>query len=195
MSPRRHALTWVLVLVGLAVTQVLQSHTPAPAEASRPYERSAAVGDTVHLRAGDLVVTGLRGGTSAVVDPGEGFRTPGVVVVADLTWTPRTTTAALRAGQVEGSAGRSWTLGARGSRGGISCLASVPGITMVCAVLVELPADAVLGATLHLRADADGRYDDEAVVPLDVTAGQAAAWAAATAPVTVAAPHPAGVTA
>ena len=193
MSRRHHALTWVLVLVGLAVTQVLQSHTPAPDDASRPYERTVAVGEVAALRAGDLVVTGLRGGTSAVVDPGSGFVTPGVVVVADLTWTPSTTTAALRAGQVEGSDGRSWSFGARGSRGGIACQSSVPGITVVCAVLVELPVDALPGATLHLRADADDRYDTEAVVTLGVTAEQAAGWAKATAPVKVEAPHPAGL--
>ena len=163
---RPRALTWVFVLVGLAVAQVLQSHTPAPADASRPYERTAAVGETARLRAGDLVVTGLRGGTSAVVDPGSEFRSPGVVVVADVTWTPTTTSAALRAGQLEAADGRRYTVGPRGSRGGIACLSSVPGITVVCAVLVEVPADALAGATLHLRADADGRFDDEAVIPL-----------------------------
>ena len=61
-------------------------------------------------------------------------------------------------------------------------------------MLVEVPADALAGAALHLRADADGRFDDEAVIPLDVTAEQAGDWGAATAPVEVEAPHAEGVT-
>lgn len=193
MTRRHRALTWVLVLAGLGVTQVLQSHTPSPSDASRPYERTAAVGQPVALRAGDVTVTGVRGGTAAVVAPDPGFRSPGVLVVADLTWTPRNNTAALLAGQLEGEDGRTWTVTTRGSRGGIACGYGVPGITLVCAVIVELPPDALPGATLQLRVNGDDRFDDEAVVDLGVTADQAAGWAAATTPVKVDAPHPEGV--
>ncbi len=170
--------TWLLVLVALAVTQVLQSHLPDPTSSSRPFDRTGKVGQTIALRSGDLEVTTVRGATSAVVGSPPGFRSPGVIVVASFTWSARTERATLSAGELRASSGRTYVVSAVGlDRGRIDCGASSPGLVRQCTVLVEAPLDALEGATLVLRPTDDGRFDDEAVVDLGIDAATAARWA------------------
>lgn len=188
------AVTWVLVLVALAVTQVLQSHLPDPTGSSRPFDRNGKVGEKIALRSGDLEVTTVKGGTSAAIGSPHGFLSPGVVVVASFTWRARSERATLSAGELRASSGRTYIVSSVGlDRGRIDCGASSPGLLRQCSVLVEAPPDALEGATLVLRPTDDGRFDDEAVVDLGIDAATAARWAK-TGAITSPAQHYAGQT-
>lgn len=176
VGPR--AVTWLLVLVALVVAQVLQSHLPDPTSSSRAFERHGRVGETIALRSGDIRVTKVQGGTSAVVGSALGFRSPGVVVAASFTWTARAERSTLFAGDLRTSSGKTYVVSTSGAdRGRIDCSASLPGLTRECTVLVEAPPDALEGAVLTLRPNDDGRFDDEAVVELGIDAATATRWA------------------
>lgn len=191
-SRRTTLLTWGLVVAALVVGQAIEQHLPDPQDAARAFQRNGSVGTVVPLRIGDLEVTGVTGATSAAGSFG-GFKSPGIVIVASFRFTARTETASINSGVLTGAGDHTFTIGPAGSRGGITCIASQPGIPVECSVSVEAPQNALPGATLSLGGSSDDRFDDLAVVDLGISGAEAARWATGTDPVKVPDAHPLGL--
>lgn len=161
------------VVAVLALGRVIGDQYPDPIqEFEQPHLVEAAVGDPTGLRLADVEVHGTRLGTE-LVGPGSVLPTDGVWVVTDLTFTPTLEDIGLPFAQLVDAQGRVYT--ATRGMAGSSCGATAPGIPLTCAIALEIPADAAVGAALHLGPRLDPRYDDVLVVDLAVTAEQVAA--------------------
>lgn len=172
----------VLVLVALAVGRLVTDQLPDPrAIGNAPFERVVQIGQPAHLRVGDVTVTKVQGG-KAWASVSEAKLSPGLWLVADLTFVPTQPDAAISHVTVREPSGGTWERG----RGTTTCSGGVPGVPMTCHVTVEIPERALPGAELVLRWKAgDLRWDDQAVVPLTIDKATLAQWAAVTEPIKV----------
>lgn len=161
------------VLAALALARVIGDQFPDPIqEFERPHPVEAEVGGTAELRLADVEVHDVRLGTE-LVGPGALFPTEGVWVVTDLTFTPTVEDAGLPFAQLVDADGRTYT-STRGFQSS-TCGSSAPGIPLTCAVALEIPADAAVGATLQLAPRIDPRYDNLLTLDLGLTAEQVGA--------------------
>lgn len=172
----------VLILVALAVGRVVNERLPEPKSVGNaPFERVVQIGETAHLRVGDVTVTGIDGG-KAWSGITEAKLSPGVWLVADIDLVPSMRKSGISYAAVRDDAGHVWELG----RGTSTCKGGIPGIPMACKVLVELPDHALPGAELVLRwTDVDLRWDDQAVIPLTLDEETVSQWATVTEPMLV----------
>lgn len=172
----------VLVLAALAVGRVVTDQLPNPAATGNaPFERVVEVGSPAHLRVGDVTVTRIQGG-KAWADASEGKLTPGLWLVADLTFVPSNRESGISQVSVREPSGGTWDRG----RGISTCNSGVAGVPMTCTVTVEIPERPMPGAELVLRWDAgDLRWDDQAVIPLTLDEATVKAWAAVTEPIRI----------
>lgn len=171
-----------LVLVALAVGRVVEDRLPSAGPVGQqPFERHVAVGEPAHLRIGDVTVTKVSG-AKAWSGIAEAKLSPGLWVIADVDLVPNRRDAGISEVRVRSSDGRTWKLG----RGTSTCKGAIAGVPMHCQVVVEIPEEPIADAELVLRwTDQDERWDDQAVVPLEIGEEQVAAWAAVTDPVSV----------
>ena len=159
--------TIAFVLAALALARVIGGHFPEPIEEfEEPHRMVAEVGEEASLRAAHVTVDEVRLGSS-VVGHGLSLPTDGVWVVLDLTYTPTTEDAGLPYAQVVDGQGRTFRTTMPSSS---TCILSGPGIPSSCSMAIELPADAVPGATAQLATWADPRFDNLLEVPLGLTA-------------------------
>lgn len=182
-SQRKQAMgAGVLVLVALAFGRVITDHLPDPSStAVKPFERHVGLGETAHLRIGDLKVTAVEGGKTWA-GPTEAKLTDGVWVVPTLEMLPNQEDSAISYAAIRDSEGHVWERG----RGKTMCALAVAGVPMSCKVSIEIPAQPLKGAELVLAYDdGDDRYDDRAVIPLTIDAATIEKWSAATEPITM----------
>lgn len=161
--------TIAFVLAALALARVIGTQFPdAVQEFELPHAVGVEVGEAGSLRTAEITVEELRLGTE-LTGPGTILPSPGVWLVADVTFTPTLEDARPLYVEVLDEQGRSF----RATRAGTnSCTTSPPGVPMTCSVAVELPADAWTGASLRLGTSDDPRFDNLLVLPLPVTADQ-----------------------
>lgn len=172
---REGLLTALLVVAALFVGSAIMERLPSTTDVyERPYEHAVAIGEDATLRTGVVKVTGVRA-AEQVRSSGRTAATEGVWLVADLEWTPtrEAQPLSLSSVRVEDAEGNQY-----GGLGPItaSCGPGQPGITLLCQVPVEVPKDAVPGATLRIPAlGSVNGPDDVAVVDLGLTEESVAA--------------------
>lgn len=150
------ALTAALLFGSWAVSHLPTSSSVANAQ----FIRSGTVGQSVDLRTGSVKVTGVR--SAAEIQSGNQVaKTPGIWLVVDVDFTPRKEPRDLLLPQLSDSMERSF--------GGFQaitvppCSAGQPGMVLSCTFALELPTDALSGATLLLHSE-----DSLSRVPFDV---------------------------
>lgn len=150
------ALTAALLFGSWAVSHLPTSSSVANAQ----FIRSGTVGQSVDLRTGSVKVTGVR--SAAEIQSGNQVaKTPGIWLVVDVDFTPRNEPRDLLLPQLSDSMERSF--------GGFQaitvppCSAGQPGMVLSCTFALELPTDALSGATFLLHSE-----DSLSRVPFDV---------------------------
>ena len=150
------ALTAALLFGSWAVSHLPTSSSVANAQ----FIRSGTVGQSVDLRTGSVKVTGVR--SAAEIQSGNQVaKTPWIWLVVDVDFTPRNEPRDLLSPQLSDSMERSF--------GGFQaitvppCSAGQPGMVLSCTFALELPTDALSGATLLLHSE-----DSLSRVPFDV---------------------------
>lgn len=183
--PRRATLgVGALVVAGLAVTQSLDALLPSATGsdfgtgAQRPFVREGAPGSPIALRTGELTVTSIEGATTLDETGAYPVTTEAVFLVVHFTWTPRSEKGSITVAEVAGADDRVFRATSIGSgRDGVTCPFPPPGVTADCTAVVELPRDALPGATVTLSSNAvDEGLDDVARVDVGVGAEAAGSW-------------------
>lgn len=167
-APTRVAIMTVLVIIGaLLVGSWITSMLPSLDRVGRgPFERHAKVGDETEFRLGTVRVDRVQ--TASTVEQfGKVAGTPGVWMVVDLHFTAAGEQRHLPRLALRDTQGRVF--------GGEQVLArpcgpAQPGITVTCALPLELPEDALPGAELLIAADpwTHDAPDDVIVVDLGI---------------------------
>ena len=163
-SRRRRLSRWLTVpalTAALLFGSWAASHLPTSSSvANAQFIRSGTVGQSVDLRTGSVKVTGVR--SAAEIQSGNQVaKTPGIWLVVDVDFTPRNEPRDLLSPQLSDSMERSF--------GGFQaitvppCSAGQPGMVLSCTFALELPTDALSGATLLLHSE-----DSLSRVPFDV---------------------------
>lgn len=193
--PRRAQLgTGALVIAALSVGQVLTEHLPSVERAGRPFEREIAVEQAVTMRPGKLTVTKVEGARSVQPEQGDRLLSPGIIVVIAFDFTPRVPETTITYGELRDADGRVTEVSPFGARSAINCPRPPVGITTHCTAIVEADPGTLAGARLALAPTAiDPRFDDMAVVDLDITDRDVTTWQDGTEPLDVPAPAVAGM--
>lgn len=163
--------TVAFVLVALALGRAVGDELPSPIDSyARPHEVTATLGRPVQLRAATVTVDGV-GVSSSFQSSSSVYTSPGIFVLADVTFTPTLEDSALGHVEIVDRQGRSFTVT---RTGGNTCPLTAPGLLTRCSVVLELPEDALPGATLRLGTDGtDTAYQDLAVLDLGLSAEDA----------------------
>lgn len=169
--------TGALVVAALAVGQTLNEHLPDGSDASRLFELPVDIGATAKMRTGDLTPVSVEGASSILRDIGSSIRSPGVVVVLKFDFVSRDESSSIRFGRLRDGEGRETTFSPTGDRNEVTCGGGPVGVVVHCTAVVEAEPDTLPGATLGLSGDeVDPRFDDMAVVDLDISAADVRAW-------------------
>jgi hypothetical protein len=167
------------VVAALAVGQALDEWLPDETDATRLFERPVQMGETLQMRTGSLTPTSVDGAVSVLRSIGSSIRSPGVVVVLRFDFVSRGEPSSIRYGELRDGAGRVTVFGPSADRNEVTCPAGPVGIVVHCTAVVEVDPAHLAGATLGLAADElDPRYDDMALVDLDITAADVRTWQA-----------------
>lgn len=171
-----------LVLAALAVGRVVEQRLPEPdAVGTAPIEKRTEIGDPVDLRVGTVTVTKVTGGKSWT-SISEAKLTTGVWIVADVELLPSRLKSGINDVRIRDDQGHTWFMG----RGESTCTGVIAGVPMTCQVIVEVPEQPISGAELVLRWNpADDRWDDQAVIPLDLGEAKIKEYAAVTEPIKI----------
>ncbi|RKT78431.1 hypothetical protein DFJ68_1877 [Terracoccus luteus] len=181
--PQRSTLgVGALVVAGLSVSQALSTVVPSPTDggagegSQRPFVREATVGQPTSLRTGELLVTDVEGATTVTAPFAQPATTQGVFVVLRFSWTPTHERSTVTTVTLTDARDRTYRVGLVGSgRDGVACLGPPPGVTALCTAAVEVPRDALPGATVRLETNGfDPGWDDVAELALPVDDASAA---------------------
>ena len=164
----------LLILGALALGHAVSTALPLDDRLSEPFVRAGATGDEVALRYARVTAGTPVGSTVADVS-GALLATSGVWVMVPVMVVAEGEPRRLAHAVVIGSDGRSYA--ANGARSQLALDRATPGVPHYGAVLVELPADAAVGARLRLALDPwDQRGDDMADIGLGITAADVEDW-------------------
>ena len=176
----------VLVVAALATGRAATTAFPLDTRLDAPFMQAGGVGDVVDLRYA-RVTAGEPDGSPLAEVSGALMATPGVWVVVPVTIVAEGEPRRLGYAAVVGSDGR--TYHADGMRSQAAWYRAQPGIPHSGSVLVELPAEAAVGAHLQLALEPwDQRADDMADIDLGITAEDVERWTSAADPVAVPVP-------
>lgn len=171
--------TGALVVAALALGQTIEDHLPDDTDATGLFERPVAIGETLQMRTGQLTPTSVDGAASILRSIGSSIRSPGVVVVLHFDFVSRGKTSSIRYGELRDGAGRVTIFGPSADRNEVTCPGGPVGIVVHCTAVVETDPDTLAGSKLGLAADElDPRFDDMALVDLDISAADVRAWRA-----------------
>jgi hypothetical protein len=137
------------------------SHLPTSDSVTNDqFLRAGTTGQDVELRMGSVKVTQVR--SAAEVQSGNQVaRTPGIWLVVDVDFTPRNEPRSLLSPQLSDSMERNF--GGFQAIDSAPCGPGQPGMVLGCTFALELPKDALQGATLLLHLE-----DSFSKVPFDV---------------------------
>ena len=176
----------VLVVAALATGRAVSTAFPFEASLDAPFLRSGEVGDPVDLRYAQ-VTAGQPAGSTVAEASMTLMATPGVWLAVPVTIVAEGEPRQLGYAAVVGSDGRTYL--ANGSRSQRAWYKAQPGIPHYGTVLVELPAEAAIGAHLRISLEPwDQRADDMADIDLGITAEDVDGWTSTTDPVVVPTP-------
>ncbi|MET0931106.1 MAG: hypothetical protein ABWX74_16415 [Aeromicrobium sp.] len=171
--------TGALVVAALAVGQTLNDRLPDDAAATSLFERPVQMGQTAQMRAGQLTPQSVEGATSILRSIGSSIRSPGVAVVLAFDFVSRGESSSIRYGELRDGSGRVTIFGPSGDRNEVTCPGGPVGIVVHCTAVVEADPETLAGSVLGLAVDdLDPRYDDLALVDLDVSAADVRTWRA-----------------
>lgn len=165
-----------LIVAGLATSQALNSVMPDldvsafGSGSSRPFVKSATIGVPVELRAGTLKVVSVET-TKRVFQPaGSVIHSPATFLVMRLEWTSTGETSLVGGMRLTDRQGRTFTTSGLGkTREGVFCNAVPASLTGTCTAVLEVPDDAIEGATVQLAPASGSSYDEIAMIRLDST--------------------------
>ena len=176
----------VLVVAALATGHAVSTAFPFEANLDAPFLRSGEVADPVDLRYAQVTAGRPQGSTVAEAS-GTLMATPGVWLAVPVTIVAEGEPRRLGYAAVVGSDERVYV--ANGARSQRVWYTAQPGIPHYGTVLVELPAEAAVGARLRISLEPwDQRADDMADIDLGITAEDVERWASTTDPVVVPTP-------
>ena len=171
--------TGALVVAALAVGQTLNERLPDGSDATRLFERHVRMGQTLEMRTGDFTPRSVEGATTILRSIGSSIRSPGVVVVLSFDFVSRGEPSSIRYGELRDADGRVTVFGPTGDRNLVTCGARTVGIVVHCTAVVEADPDTLAGSTIALSGDElDPRFDDMAVVDLQISDADVRAWTA-----------------
>lgn len=170
---REGVLTAIIVVVALFLgSRIVQLIPSADEQFGRPFEHHAAVGDAVEVRTGTIKVTGLSSATE-VENFGSVAATTALWLVVDYEWKTVKEPRAYAVSLIELMAADGRTYGGL-SPIATGCNPGQPHIKVLCQAIVEMPADALEGAVLHMPAGTGDERDDLVIVDLGIDAARAA---------------------
>ncbi len=182
----RRAGAAVLVLAALVLGRAVSTALSIEDRIGEPFVHAGEVGAEIDLRYARVTV-GEPAGSTVADASGSLLATSGVWVLIPVTAVAEGEPRRLAYATVVGSDGR--TYAANGMRSQLALGKATPGIPHYGAVLVELPADAAVGAHLQIALDFwDQRADDMAEIDLGITAADVETWQATDDPVRVPSP-------
>lgn len=161
------------VIAALAVGRVVGDAVPRAEKVMEvPHDVVVALGEPAELRTATITVDAVSLAQSVTDELGYTVQqTPGVYVVVEMTSTARDQPAGVLSAALS-SADGSRTF--KRSRPTLTCLSQPPGMTQTCGVALEIPPEELDGARLLLSTHMfEGRYDDQLVLPLGLTAADA----------------------
>ena len=163
-SRRRRLPRWVTVpalVAALLFGSWAASHLPTSDSVTNDqFLRAGTTGQDVELRMGSMKVTQVR--SAAEVQSGNQVaRPPGIWLVVDVDFTPRNEPRSLLSPQLSDSMERNF--GGFQAIDSAPCGPGQPGMVLGCTFALELPKDALQGATLLLHLE-----DSFSKVPFDV---------------------------
>lgn len=183
VATRRRLGVAALVVAALSLGRVVQTAFEVDSSIEDPFEKAGRLGEDVALRYGHVSADAVTGSTLIASD-GMQLTTSGVWLVVPVTITPVDEPLMLMYAAVRDAEGRVYR--ADGSRSSFRAGTAQAGVERYATVAVELPVDAAVGAELLLaKHDWDLRWDDLAVIDLEVTQADVDQWAASTELVTV----------
>ncbi|MDO4783884.1 MAG: hypothetical protein Q3997_02190 [Propionibacteriaceae bacterium] len=159
---RESLLVGGLVIAALFLGSYIVQLFPPPQDITRrPFPHAATVGAPVELRTGTLTVTSITK-TQQMVTYGEPVRTTGAFIVVTYLFRPHREPTPPSTLIARDDKGRRF----QGSPSTIGCPYTLPGITSVCSLVVEVAGDAT-GLTLEIPAHIHPDGDDVAVYGVD----------------------------
>lgn len=182
-------LTVMLVIAALFVGSTLTKYLPSPDSfRDDPFPVAGALGETVHLRTGDITLTTLQPAKEIELN-GQVAATSGVWVVVDVIYEPRD-----QPGVVTGGQGRMRSTDGRIFGGAQAIIANCgpanPGLPVTCQLPFEVPADALEGLILAMPAEAEHWAADHVTeIDLGLTTDKARDFAATDARITLKPSH------
>ncbi|MDO5084381.1 MAG: hypothetical protein Q4D89_13420 [Arachnia propionica] len=184
-APLRVTLSLLLVIGALLALTRLTERTPTVDQiSSEPFRIATTLGRPTTFRIGTVTVTGISAATE-LQQTTPPLRTPGIWLVVTLEFIPSTEAVTLPDLHLEGSDGT--TYGGRQAGNMVGCGPAQPGFVLSCSLAMELPPDALAGATLLIPANRIGvrNPDDVVAVDLDLDAARAQELLATAGPVTL----------
>lgn len=164
----------VLIVAALAVGRLIADITPESEAGSKPFTRTAAIGEELQLRYGDITVTKVEGGPQ-LSRISQGYVSPGLWLVVTLKVAPREDARTPAFAQLRGGDG---TVINTGGRNEFQCEPANPGITVRCGASFEVAPESLPGAHLEVALDKtqDQRFDDLARIDLGIEDRDVSAW-------------------
>ena len=161
---RRRASRWLTIPVlaaALLFGSWTASHLPTSSSVTNDqFIRAGMVGQSVDLRTGSVKVTQVRS-AAEVQSGGQVAKTPGIWLIVDVNFTPKNEPRPLLEPQLSDSKGRDF--GGGQAITPAACGPGQPGLVLGCTFALEIPKDALPGATLLLHSE-----NSFSTVPFDV---------------------------
>ncbi len=171
--------TGALVVAALALGQALNDHLPDGKDGARPFEQHVAMGETAHLRTGDLTPRSVSGAQAILRNVSDSIRAQGIGVVVEFDFVSRAEAKPMTYALFRGGDGTDADFGPFGQRSKVTCPAEPPGIVVHCTVVLEIDPDSLVGSTLMIAPDSlDERYDEAATIDLGVSEADVKRWKA-----------------
>lgn len=174
---RRTLAVVAVVVATMAIGRLLTDHLPDEERLAAPFVRNGSVGETVHLRYGDVRVIGVRVATR--LEGADVVVAAGRFLVVDLAYRAKGEPRRFLGLEVRDSYGRRYDATARGS----TCpqnLEGLTGIRMYAMACFDVPRSALPGARFRFSLGDYGvngsgqRRDDLAEIDLKISPGEAA---------------------
>lgn len=166
-----------VVIAAMAIGRLLTDHFPDEERLAGPFVRHGTLGETVHLRYGDVRVTGVR--VAPRLDGADAVVAAGRFLIVDLAYRAKGEPRRFLGLEVQDSHGRRYDVTTRGS----TCpqnLEGLTGIRMYAMACFDVPRSALAGAKLRFSLGDYGvngsgqRRDDLAEIDLEISRSDAA---------------------
>ena len=176
---RRTLSVVAVVITAMAIGRVLTDHFPDEEQVAEPFVRHGSLGETVHLRYGDVRVDGVRVGTR--LEGADAVVAAGRFLIVDLTYRASGEPRRFLGLELRDAQGRRFSPTDRGA----TCptnLEGMTGIRMYAMACFDVPRSALTGARFRFSLGDYGvngsgqRRDDLAEIDLGISDADTARW-------------------